>query len=158
MRYVLVSQPAQPASQSTLLITLYLLTLFPVGFGGVHRDLWASKGEQATYFRDALHKALLFFRAQRSGNLSGTENPIPYRTSPSFERDGIDVGVDLSRGYFDAGDYVKYTQPMALSMTMLAWSGIEFAQGFRVTEQLEELRSAVRWGADFFSQLRGRSG
>ena len=29
-------------------------------------------------YADALHKSLLFYRAQRSGDLSGTHNPIPW--------------------------------------------------------------------------------
>ena len=43
-------------------------------------------------YRDALHKSLLFYRAQRSGDLSGGPNPIPWRTAPSFLSDGADAG------------------------------------------------------------------
>ena len=46
-----------------------------------------------------VRKTLLFFRAQRSGDLEPSGNPIPYRSAPSFMSDGADVGVDLSRGY-----------------------------------------------------------
>ena len=100
-------------------------------------------------YADALRKSLLFYRAQRSGDLSGTSNPIPWRSAPSFLQDGSDVGVDLSRGYFDAGDYVKYGQPAAYAMAMLAWSGVEFAAGLDAAGALPELKLAVRWGADY---------
>ena len=50
---------------------------------------------------DALRKSLLFYRAQRSGDLRSTNNPIPWREVPAFLTDGADVGVDLSGGYFD---------------------------------------------------------
>ena len=99
-------------------------------------------------FTAALQKSLLFFRAQRSGDL-GLDNPIPYRRAPSFAHDGSDVGVDLSRGYFDAGDYVKYGQPAAYTISILAWSGLEFERGLRAGGGFEELKLAVRWGADF---------
>ena len=100
-------------------------------------------------FPDALRKSLLFFRAQRSGNLTGTANPVVWRTAPSFTTDGADVGADLSRGYFDAGDYVKYGQPAAYTMSILAWSGLEFASGLRAAGAFDELKQAVRWGTDF---------
>ena len=97
---------------------------------------------------EALQKSLLFFRAQRSGDL-GADNPVPFRSQPSFATDGSDVGVDLSKGYFDAGDFVKYGQPGAYTISMLAWSGLEFADGFRAAGSLPELHSAVRWGTDY---------
>jgi endoglucanase len=100
-------------------------------------------------YADAVRKSLLFFRAQRSGNLSDTGNPIPWRLAPSFLSDGSDVGVDLSRGYFDAGDYVKYGQPAAYTISVLAWTGVEFARGLDLAGSLGELKNAVRWGADF---------
>ena len=34
-------------------------------------------------------------------------------------------------------------------MTMLAWGGLEFGSGMRAAGEAAELRSAVRWGADF---------
>ena len=39
---------------------------------------------------------------------------------------------DLSRGYFDAGDHLKFTLPMAFSMTLLSWSLLQarIAQNF----------------------------
>ena len=103
-------------------------------------------------YADALHKSLLFYRAQRSGDLSGTANPIPWRQQPSFLKDGADVGVDLSKGYFDAGDYVKYGQPAAYTVSMLAWSGVLFAEPLRAAGAMDELKSAVRWGSDYILQ------
>ena len=78
----------------------------------------------------AMRLSFLFYRAQRSGDLSGTRNPLPWRSEPSFLDDGVDVGADLSKGYFDAGDYVKYGQPAAYTMAILAWAGLEMKEGF----------------------------
>ena len=82
-------------------------------------------------YAHAAHLSLLFFRAQRSGNLTDTDNPIVWRRAPSFLSDGLDFGADLSKGYFDAGDYVKYGQPAAYTMSILAWSGQIFAAPLR---------------------------
>ena len=59
------------------------------------------------------------------------------------------LGADLSKGYFDAGDYVKYGQPAAYTMSILAWSGQIFAAPLRDVGALDELKLAVRWGVDF---------
>ena len=100
-------------------------------------------------YTDALRLSLLFFRAQRSGDLSATKNPILYRLAPSFASDGSEFGIDLSRGYFDAGDYVKFGQPAAYTLAILAWSGSEFGEVMHTAGVLAELKGAVRWGTDF---------
>lgn len=55
--------------------------------------------------------------------------------------------MDLVGGYHDAGDNVKFGFPMAFSMTMLAWSVVEF--GGLMKSELQHARDAVRWGADY---------
>ena len=35
--------------------------------------------------------------------------------------DGCDVNKDLTGGWYDAGDFVKFNFPMAYSVTTLAW-------------------------------------
>jgi len=35
--------------------------------------------------------------------------------------DGCDVNHDLTGGWYDAGDFVKFNFPMAYSVTTLAW-------------------------------------
>lgn len=55
--------------------------------------------------------------------------------------------VDLTGGYYDAGDNVKFGLPMAFTTTLLAWSVIEF--GSEMGSQIEHARAAVRWGTDY---------
>lgn len=55
--------------------------------------------------------------------------------------------VDLSGGYYDAGDNVKFGLPMAFTTTMLSWSVLEF--GKRMHSEVNRAREAVRWGADY---------
>jgi len=40
--------------------------------------------------------------------------------------DGSDRGIDLTGGWYDAGDHVKFGFPMASSATMLAWGLLEY--------------------------------
>ena len=63
---------------------------------------------------------------------------------------GKDAGVDLTGGYYDAGDNVKFNFPAASAMTLLAWSGIEFADAYKKSGQMEYLLDTVKWGTDYF--------
>ncbi len=98
-------------------------------------------------YAEALDKSLFFYDAQRSGRL-----PEGFRVDwrgDSGMQDGADVGVDLTGGYYDAGDGVKFGLPMASSMTMLSWGGIVFRGGYEKSGQMEQLLEAVRWGTDW---------
>nr|APF29559.1 endo-beta-1,4-glucanase [Mictyris platycheles] len=64
--------------------------------------------------------------------------------------DGSDVGLDLTGGYYDAGDHVKFGFPMAFTATMLGWGLIDFEAGHSSAGQLEYGRAALRWATDYF--------
>lgn len=55
-------------------------------------------------------------------------------------------------GYYDAGDNVKFEWPMAFTVSLLSWSGVEYEKEVSSVKQLDYLRSAIRWGADFILQ------
>ncbi|XP_019155566.1 PREDICTED: endoglucanase 3-like isoform X1 [Ipomoea nil] len=97
-------------------------------------------------YRDALKKSLLFFQGQRSGKLPAGQE-IAWR-SDSGLLDGSLQNVDLSGGYYDAGDNVKFNFPMAYTTTLLSWGALEY--GRRLGPQLEATREAIRWATDYF--------
>ena len=99
-------------------------------------------------YGEALQRNFLFLEANRSGDLP-PENRIEWRSDSTLD-DGSDVGVDLEGGYFDAGDHIKFIQPMAFSSTMLAWGGIDYEEAYRAVGQIDELREAVKWATDWF--------
>ena len=94
-----------------------------------------------------LELSLLFYECQRSGPLPKT-NRIYWR-SDSMVDAGKDSGVDLSGGYYDAGDNVKFNFPQASAMTLLAWSGVEFSDAYKKSGQWKYLLEAVKWGTDY---------
>ena len=98
-----------------------------------------------------LELSLLFYECQRSGPLPKT-NRIYWRHDSLVDA-GSDVGLDLTGGYYDAGDNVKFNFPQAASITLLAWSGIEFKEGFKKSNQYEILLDTVKWATDYF--IRG---
>ncbi len=98
-------------------------------------------------YGEALQKSLLFYEAQRSGPLPD-DSRIEWRGDSALD-DGADVGVDLTGGYYDAGDHVKFGFPMAASMTLLSWGALEYEEAYQSSGQLGELMEAVRWGTDY---------
>ncbi|KAK3160721.1 hypothetical protein QOZ80_1BG0063520 [Eleusine coracana subsp. coracana] len=103
------------------------------------------KGPAPHNYREALTKSILFFEGQRSGKLPPSQR-VTWRRDSGLS-DGAAAKVDLVGGYHDAGDNVKFGFPMAFSMTMLAWSVVEF--GGLMKGELQHAREAVRWGADY---------
>jgi hypothetical protein len=98
-------------------------------------------------YGEALQKSLYFYDAQRSGRLPANFR-VKWRGDSALQ-DGADNGLDLTGGYYDAGDHVKFGLPLASSLTLLAWGGIEYPQGYTATGQRPFLLDAVRWGTDW---------
>ncbi len=99
-------------------------------------------------YGEALQKSILFYDLQRSGDL-----PDNFRSNwrgDSCLKDGQDVGLDLSGGFFDAGDNVKFNLPMAYTTSVLAWSVIEDKAAYEESGQLQYILDNIRWGNDYF--------
>ncbi|XP_027355311.1 endoglucanase 24-like isoform X2 [Abrus precatorius] len=95
---------------------------------------------------EALSKAILFFEGQRSGFLPQDQR-LNWRAHSGLS-DGWTYNVDLTGGYYDAGDNVKFGFPMAFTTTMLAWSVIEFGDMMPPNE-LRNAFVAIRWATDY---------
>lgn len=106
-----------------------------------------TENESSPLYGEALQKSFLFYEAQRSGELP-EDNRIAWRDDSALN-DGDDVGIDLTGGYYDAGDHVKFGFPMASSLTMLAWGGVEYADAYEASGQWDELLDAIQWGTDY---------
>ncbi|KAK7868026.1 hypothetical protein R5R35_010197 [Gryllus longicercus] len=100
-------------------------------------------------YGEALWKSLLFYQAQRSGKLSGMNSLVSWRKDSALHDRGQN-GEDLTGGYYDAGDFVKFGFPMAYTITVLSWSTIDYADGYSKIGWLEEARNAIKWGTDYF--------
>lgn len=99
-------------------------------------------------YGEALQKSLYFFEAQRSGRLPAS-NRVEWR-GDSGMNDGAAEGVDLSGGWYDAGDHVKFGLPMAASATMLAWGVVEYRDAYAAAGQLPAALDNLRWATDYF--------
>ncbi|XP_065875645.1 endoglucanase 11 [Euphorbia lathyris] len=98
-------------------------------------------------YADALTKSLLYFEAQRSGRLPYNQR-VSWRDNSGLI-DGLEQGVDLVGGYYDAGDHVKFGLPMAFTVTMLSWGVIEFRDQIGRAGELPHALEAIKWGTDY---------
>ncbi|WP_204004495.1 glycoside hydrolase family 9 protein [Micromonospora lutea] len=111
-------------------------------------DGGVSAAAPAFNYAEALQKSLLFYEAQQSGKLPDW-NRVSWRGDSAL-RDGSDVGIDLTGGWYDAGDHVKFGFPMAFTTTMLAWGAVEYRAGYAASGQLTHLLNNLRFVNDYF--------
>jgi len=107
-----------------------------------------SAASAAHDYGDALHKSLLYFEAQRSGRLPYNQR-VRWRGHSGL-MDGLEQGVDLVGGYYDAGDHVKFGLPMAFTVTLLSWGILEYGGGVADAGELAHALQAIKWGTDYF--------
>jgi len=99
-------------------------------------------------YGEALQKSLFFYEAQQSGVLPDW-NRVNWRGDSGLN-DGSDVGRNLTGGWYDAGDHVKFGFPMAASVTLLAMSGVEYRSAYAQSGQLTHLLNNLRFVNDYF--------
>lgn len=107
-----------------------------------------TKGSGKYNYGEALQKSLLFYELQRSGDLP-EEVRCNWR-GDSCLTDGSDVNLDLSGGWYDAGDNVKFNLPMSYSSSMLGWSIYEDYDAYVESGQLDYALANIKWANDYF--------
>ncbi|KAL5735856.1 hypothetical protein ACOSP7_030317 [Xanthoceras sorbifolium] len=137
--FVVKKQPKYFFLQSWLV----LLVLYMVGVCHCH-----GSSSSSFNYGEALSKSLLYMEAQRSGRL-------PYHQRVTWRHhsgltDGLEQGVDLVGGYYDAGDNVKFGLPMAFTITMLSWGVIQYGQEISDAGEYDHALEAIKWGTDYF--------
>lgn len=96
---------------------------------------------------ELLGNALYFYDIQRAGTLPNNFR-VDWRNN-SVPNDGSDVGLNLSGGFFDAGNYIKATFPLCWVVTQLSWGGMMFGKGFDDSQQTAYLDSTLRVALDW---------
>ncbi|MEJ3743660.1 glycoside hydrolase family 9 protein [Actinomycetes bacterium KLBMP 9797] len=115
--------------------------------------VWASPDSDAEAaaaynYGEVLQKSILFYEAQVSGRKPAW-NRVSWRADSGLT-DGSDVGLDLTGGWYDAGDHVKFGLPMAFTTTMLAWGAVEYRPAYAASGQLTHLLNNLRVPNDYF--------
>lgn len=101
-------------------------------------------------YAEALQKSLFFEEAQRAGAVGG-KTRVQWR-GDSHLRDGQDMKWDLTGGWYDAGDHVKWNNSMSFYGASLAWSAKEYKAGYVSTGQMPYLLNALRWIGAYYTK------
>jgi endoglucanase len=114
---------------------------------GVPVQQAAAQAPQNFNYAEALQKAIYFYEIQSSGRKPAFSRVV-WRGDAQLT-DGADNGVDLSGGWLDAGDHIKFGLPMASAVTMLAWGAVENRAAYAQTGQLQPLLNNLRHANDY---------
>ncbi|TYQ15397.1 UNVERIFIED_CONTAM: endoglucanase Cel9N [Acetivibrio alkalicellulosi] len=129
-----------------IMITSFLLPTF-VSIPVTQANTSPRYGGSHYNYGEALQKSLLFYKANRLGDIPD-DYILPYR-SKSAMTDGQDVGLDLTGGWADAGDGIKFTHTISYTASQLGWAVYEFRDGFKNSGLLEDILDEIKWGTDF---------
>ena len=122
---------------------------FVLVFVGVFSNLSFVNAAASNYnYGEALQKVIMFYEFQRSGQLS--DDIRNNWRGDSGLQDGADSGLDLTGGWYDAGDHVKFNLPMSYSTAMLAWAAYECEEELKAAGQLDYLKKEIKWATDYF--------
>ncbi len=129
---------------------------------------------QTYNYAEALQKSLYFYDANKCGNkVEGgrlawrgnchvTDSAIALDTSMTnmsasfistyssiLDPDG-NGSLDLTGGFHDAGDHVKFGLPQSYSTSTIEWAFYEFRDAFINIGEEEHMKEILRWGSDYY--------
>lgn len=150
----------------------------------------AKAADVAKYnYAEALQKSLYFYDAEKSGR-GITGGHVEWRGDSELSDSHIPLGingttanltnmsanfiksnkavldpdgngsVDVSGGFHDAGDHVKFGLPQSYTASTLGWGFYEFRDAFRQTGQEKHMLEELKWFSDYLlrSTFRDDSG
>ncbi|EYU33249.1 hypothetical protein MIMGU_mgv1a018926mg, partial [Erythranthe guttata] len=88
-----------------------------------------------------------FFKVAQSGRLQ-EDNNVSWR-GDSCLKDGSSLSEDLSGGYYDVGDAIKFNFPQSFAMTLLSWSVVEYNAKYEASGELNHVKETIKWGTDY---------
>lgn len=100
-------------------------------------------------YNTALKDAIYFYDGNKCGKDVARENVFKWRRA-CHVTDGSDVKLDLSGGFHDAGDHVKFGLTQGYTASILGWSLYEYKDIFMVTGLTPKLLSTLKYFTDYF--------
>ncbi|MDQ2087241.1 glycoside hydrolase family 9 protein [Herbivorax sp. ANBcel31] len=132
------------------------LTIFTMLFASIFSIFNVSATENFDY-STALEYSIYFYDANKCGPEAGDDNFFDWRGA-CHTTDGSEAGLDLTGGFHDAGDHLKFGLPQAYSASILAWSLYEYRDVFDATGNTEKLLSTLKHFTDYFLKCYPESG
>ncbi|MBN1697310.1 MAG: glycoside hydrolase family 9 protein, partial [Spirochaetales bacterium] len=93
-------------------------------------------------YAEAMQKAIYFYECQQSGRLPAW-NRVEWRGDSC-------LNDDVTGGWYDAGDHVKFGLPMAQAASTLGWAAYEYKDGIVAAGQWEAFENNLRFVLDYF--------
>jgi len=97
----------------------------------------------------ALKNSIGFYDANKCGNDVEKNNVFSWR-SACHTTDGSDVDLDLTGGYHDAGDHVKFGLPQGYTASVLGWALYEFDEVFEASGNKTKMLEQLKYFTDYF--------
>lgn len=104
----------------------------------------------------ALKDAVTFYDANKCGKDAGEDNAFSWRGA-CHTTDGKDVGLDLSGGYHDCGDHVKFGITQGYAASVLAWSYYSYKDSFAKSGSEEKMLQTLKHFCDYFMKCHPNS-
>lgn len=98
------------------------------------------------YLLFLLHLIIAAGKLPKHNNVSWRGNSCTH----DGKSDSSSLFKDLSGGFYDAGDAIKFNFPASFSMTMLSWSVIEYSAKYEAAGELNHVKEIIKWGSDYF--------
>jgi len=125
-----------------LLATLIVLPIF---------TLRPHFGQTTFDYGDALEKAMWFFDANKCGPNAATDNVFSWRAAcHTSDGNAANPARDLTGGFHDAGDHVKFGLPQGFSASVLGWSLYEYRAEFDSAGMTAKTLRTLKFFTDYF--------
>ncbi|KAK7410672.1 hypothetical protein VNO78_01650 [Psophocarpus tetragonolobus] len=99
----------------------------------------------------AINQALTFYDAQKSGHYP-RNSPVKFRGDSGLQ-DGDSAKTDLTGGFYDSGNNIKFTFTTAYTVTLLSWTVMEYQSKYADIGELDHVRDIIRWGSDYLFKV-----
>ncbi len=105
-----------------------------------------------------LQQSLYFYDANMCGDLEGTcgvswrGNCHTYDNKATYSADGVTYSVDVSGGFHDAGDHVKFGLPQGYAASVLGMSYYQFKDAFTQLKQDTHMKTITDYFCDYFKR------
>lgn len=107
-------------------------------------------------YAKVLQESLYFYDANMCGTLEGTcaldwrGNCHTYDSNVTYTKDGQTYNVDVSGGFHDAGDHIKFGLPQGYAASMLGMSYYQFKDAYTELGQATHLQKITDYFCDYF--------
>ncbi|XP_027338960.1 endoglucanase 25-like [Abrus precatorius] len=98
---------------------------------------------------------MLFQAVLYSGTLAGhypRNTPVKFRADSGLQ-DGDSAKANLTGGFYDSGNNIKFTFTTAYTMTLLSWTVMEYQSKYADIGELDHVKDIIRWGSDYMLKV-----